>query len=100
MSQYVIKLMLQEGEPSVSGGTKYPAPVYPSRAVNLHRGSRPDDKCPGDSEKILEISLPCACSQPGILIWPLLGLLGPRLFQGAPAQRRPTGAPWIRSPEG
>ena len=87
--------MPEKGEPSVCGG-KYPRhPAHPSGACQPEPGGRPDDKGPGDREKVLGFSLPCACSRLGVLTLPVLGL---RLFQGAPAQRCPTGAPCDRKP--
>lgn len=56
--------------------------MHPSRACHPSLGSRPDEKGPNDPEKILQFSLPCACSQLRALVLPLLGLLGARLFRG------------------
>lgn len=49
----------------------------PPGQVNPSPGSRPNEKGPGDPEKMLGFSLPThLCSQLGVLILPLLGIWG------------------------
>lgn len=82
------ELRLQGGEPSVPGGTKHRG-LLGTLPGTTTPGPGPDEKGPVTWRG--SRSLPCACSQPGVLILTLLGLLGPRLLQGAPAQRCPQG---------
>lgn len=85
--------MLQEGDPPVSGGTKYPGiPCTPPGHVHPCLGRRPGDKGSGDLEKILGFSLSTLVVLP---TWgsnlASLGAFGSQTLPGNPSPKGPWG---------